>query len=235
LKTVSYSEIIVDDEDNATVSLSNKLIESSCVSTSSYEFEFYIEDSLTSIEKKGLTVPQGIMTFGIGEKNAYLNGRLKVANNDGTSRKDLFDWIYPVGSIVYLDVDTRPEVLWGVGTWERIQGVFLLAGNDAYEQYAPGATGGAVTKTTSGHTHGLSNGYVRMNPSDGTKALYYTLKTGVSYTTNRKMSTSSVNTSYSGGDADTRGIALAGNSNSATDKVDVMPPFKAVYVWKRIS
>lgn len=187
----------------------------------------------TIIDEAGKTLLEltnGIVTL-TNEVNNLKNQSIDI-NKIKTQLADVF---FPVGSIVYLEVATNPKDLYGVGNWERIQGYFLLAGNDAYEQYKPGATGGAVTKTTSGHTHGLSNGYAKMNPSDGTKALYYVLKTGVSYTTNRKMSTSSVNTSYSGGDADTRGIALAGNSNSATATVDVMPPFIAVYVWKRIS
>lgn len=233
LKTVSYSEIIVDDEDNATVSLSNKLIESSCEFTSSYEFEFYIEDKLTSIEKKGLTVPQGIMTFGIGEKNVYLNGNLKLAKNDGTNRKDLFDWIYPVGSIVYLDVPTNPADLWGVGTWERIQGRFLLAGNDEYEQYAPGAIGGAVTKTTSGHTHSLSSGYALINMSASSNGIFAQINTKVtSWKDNYKHTVSGRASSSTD---NTRATKLAGNTGSKTDTVDVMPPYYAVYVWKRIS
>lgn len=235
LKTVSYGDVLIGDNNDATVSLVSKLIESSCDYTASYEFEFYVEDLLTTIEKKGLTVSQGIMTFGIGEKNVYLNGNLKLAKNDGTNRKDLFDWIYPVGSIVYLDVPTDPADLWGVGTWERIQGKFLLAGNDAYEQYAPGVSGGAVTKTTSGHTHSLTSGYALINPSASSSGLYFQIKTGLSYKTNVKMTTSSKATSYTADSNDTRGIPLAGNSGSSTATVDVMPPFYAVYVWRRIS
>lgn len=83
----------------------------------------------------------------------------------GADITDLFDAIYPVGSI-YMSVNsTSPDTLFG-GTWERITGSFLLAatdnGNSGASQ-AAGNTGGAATVTLTAaqsgvpaHAHGLN-------------------------------------------------------------------------------
>ncbi len=49
--------------------------------------------------------------------------------------------MHPIGSI-YMSLDpTDPSLLFG-GTWEQIEGRFLLAANNTYK---PGGTGGAVS------------------------------------------------------------------------------------------
>ena len=70
------------------------------------------------------------------------------------SLSTMADMIYPVGSI-YMNVsDVNPGSLFG-GTWERIQGRFLLGASSGH---AAGSTGGAETVTLSAgnipaHTH----------------------------------------------------------------------------------
>ena len=130
------------------------------------------------------------------------------------------DKVYPVGSI-YMNINSdNPGDLFG-GTWERIQGVFLLAGNDKYEEYKPGATGGSVT-----HSHGYGSLYAAIYNA-GTSGHYYKTKTGVSFTANeQKKDTGAGATSTK---ACTEATQIYGNTGSANG----MPPFLAVYVWKR--
>ena len=68
------------------------------------------------------------------------NSALNVANTKVNS-SDLFDLIYPVGSI-YLSVNnTSPATLFG-GTWEQIKDTFLLGAGD---DYTLGNTGGEAS------------------------------------------------------------------------------------------
>jgi microcystin-dependent protein len=43
-----------------------------------------------------------------------------------------------------LTVGTNPATLWGIGTWESVQGKFLLGAGGGY---TAGSTGGAATHT----------------------------------------------------------------------------------------
>lgn len=221
-------DLLVDTGSNASFNISNMQIADDCNYTDAYVFEFYISDSLNTITKSNLVVTQGVLTLGIGKENIYLNGRMKVAKVDGTSRKDLFDWIYPVGSIVQLDTDTRPEDLWGVGEWERIQGVFLLAGNDSAEAYKPGATGGEVSHTLTvnempTHTH-IQNAHghrARYNSTGsvgGSRDIPISSGSSWKGTGTWLENTTATNQNAGGG---------AAHNN--------MPPFYAVYTWKRVA
>ena len=65
--------------------------------------------------------------------------------------------IFPIGSIYTSINSTSPATLFG-GTWEQIQGRFLLSANSSY---TAGSTGGAATITLStanipSHNHSVS-------------------------------------------------------------------------------
>lgn len=70
------------------------------------------------------------------------------------NKVDLLNFIYPVGSIYMSVGTTSPAVLFG-GTWEQIEGKFLLASSSSH---ALGTTGGEETHTLNtnempSHTH----------------------------------------------------------------------------------
>ena len=60
-------------------------------------------------------------------------------------KKDLLDFVYPVGSIYWSSNNTNPGTLFG-GTWTQIKDRFILAAGDSYTN---GVTGGASTVTLS--------------------------------------------------------------------------------------
>ena len=135
--------------------------------------------------------------------------------------------VYPVGSI-YLSVsDANPTVLFG-GTWERIQNVFLLGASDYYPS---GSTGGEFEHTLTvdempNHQHDIrnqegvgDNGLCATidgvtSGEDGTSWCFWDKP--VDKTNNR-----------SGNFATT----FVGGSQPHNN----MPPYLAVYMWKRIS
>lgn len=143
------------------------------------------------------------------------NSALNVANTK-VSTSDLFDLVYPVGSI-YLSVNsTSPSTLFG-GTWTQIKDSFLLSAGDTY---TAGATGGSATDD-------LSHGYAKIGRSsnDMTQLAYKSVSVS-SGTFNRN----ALNNGGFGGDnrTITEGTELGGY-------VDTLPPYLVVYTWKRVS
>ena len=144
--------------------------------------------------------------------------RWKIVNDqltldvDAVAPKDctIFDLIYPVGAIYMSTVEVSPAALFG-GTWEQIVGKFLLAADDDHEA---GSEGGEATHTLTlselpAHQHNL------VNTSAGGPTQSYT-KYGVTATGNQGYD-GNISTKSAGGGA-------AHNN---------MPPYLAVYMWKR--
>lgn len=181
----------------------------------------------------------------------WTKSKFKVLTKFVYKDRELVDLIYPVGSIFMSTVGTDPGTYLG-GTWERIQGKFLLAANDTSSAYNAGKTGGAVSATITtanlpAHKHTASfkgithNAQVRCCGSAATGqviAAYgsntITLKanTGDSWGSTISYTTKSHKTdviSWTDG-----GTVTVNNTGSGT-ALSIMPPFVAVYVWKRTS
>lgn len=124
--------------------------------------------------------------------------------------------VYPVGSI-YMSVNsTSPATLFG-GTWEAIQGKFLLGADGG--AYKAGNTGGEATHTLTEdeipkHTHSMYSGNSgapdTWEPDGGSYLLD-------SVTQDKHTWWASLGMNYAGGGAE--------HNN--------MPPYLAVYIWKR--
>lgn len=122
------------------------------------------------------------------------------------------DQVYPVGAVYISTVATSPATLFGFGTWEQIEDVFLLS---AGSTYTAGNTGGEAehTLTTNempSHTHTITGGGLELSLVTGSTGLYR-----LSFATNggaKQM----INSNTGGG--------LAHNN---------MPPYLVVYMWQR--
>ena len=123
--------------------------------------------------------------------------------------KNLIKKIYPVGSIYISTVSTNPSILFGFGTWTQIKDTFLLAAGTTYKA---GSTGGEATHKLTvnempAHTHQQSVGQSSEDfiVAQGGEASWVLNGAGTSQT------------------GSTGGSAAHNN----------MPPYLAVYVWKR--
>ena len=185
-----------------------------------YTFLIGISDSITN-DQIGVILNKGTplvayrsKKIGINEPNPtaalHIRGEgdlLKL--NDAT----IFEAIYPVGSIYMSANATNPTTLFG-GEWEQIKDTFLLSCGD---KYTAGSTGGEESHTLTvdempKHTH--------EDGTDDTRA--FTVSTGSTGTSAVVLSNALQGkrpTSETGG-------GKAHNN---------MPPYLAVYVWKRIS
>ncbi len=127
----------------------------------------------------------------------------------------ILEAVYPVGSI-YISVNsTSPQTLFG-GTWEAIQGKFLLGSSSAHKA---GSTGGEETHTlTMGempeHTHpmysGNAGGDSEWTPDEGAYLVDSVTQTKTTWWARL-------------------GMNSAGGGNAHNN----MPPYLAVYMWKR--
>ena len=149
-----------------------------------------------------------------GTDTPLMDGTAAVGTSTNFAREDhvhphdtgLLSLVYPVGAI-YLSVNsTSPASLFG-GTWEQIKDVFLLSAGDTY---SAGATGGEATHTLTvqempTHNHGL-------------KRETQSVSTGSNYA--RLSSTGTA----------AEDIITNTGGNEAHNN---MPPYLAVYVWKR--
>lgn len=146
------------------------------------------------------------------------------ANSAAEAAEDIvlkfFERIYPVGSIYISTVSTNPNSLFG-GTWQRIQRRFLLAADDSTPAYNAGKTGGSETVD---HYHMLPIGFDLFS---GRTSFYIT--NGNSATNTIQQNITRVAHDF----AESNATGNARVSSSASTSINIMPPFLAVYVWKR--
>lgn len=134
--------------------------------------------------------------------------------NQNYSLSALINLIYPIGSI-YLSVNsTSPQQLFG-GEWEQIKDKFLLSAGDTYSS---GSEGGEATHTLTveempSHNHSLSDSIDK----NSIKLGFNTGDTNWALTKRAASYDYTLTTNNTGGGA-------AHNN---------MPPYIAVYVWKR--
>lgn len=155
-----------------------------------------------------LGAPLGVTSGGTGaDSAAAARANLGLKGASTLEPGELLSLVYPVGSL-YLSVNsTNPGTLFG-GTWVQIEDTFLLA---AGQTYTAGATGGEAAHTLTvdempSHNHTVARG-------TGTGSVEWGL---VRY--------GSQNSS-----ADGTRIAQTGGGQPHNN----MPPYLAVYIWKR--
>lgn len=167
------------------------------------------------VTKKIIRVQNGIISVDLETDIANASRYTGGAGGGGSSGGGIsLEDVYPVGAIYMSAAATNPGTLFGFGTWEQIKNVFLLAAGDTY---AAGATGGEATHQLSvdempSHQHQMVNGnaggYDYSSWTKSSVTLHDAGATGWA---------GNANTSFAGG-------SVAHNN---------MPPYLAVYVWKR--
>lgn len=124
--------------------------------------------------------------------------------------KALLDLLHPVGSIFQSTDSTSPADLFG-GTWEQIKDRFLLAAGDSH---AAGSTGGEeehvlTAAEMANHTHGYD--YTGQSITEGVNAIRLYEAASTQYN------------AYTG----------KATSNCGGQAHNNMPPYLAVYTWRR--
>ena len=138
----------------------------------------------------------------------------------GAELDEIVNMVYPVGSIYMSVNDVNPQTLFG-GEWEQLKDRFLLGAGDTY---ANETTGGEATHTLVESELPRINGVIWA--SAGGVAVFSN-GTGAFSTYGSQLSAPS----WSGGSAK-KYDAISLNIGGGKDHNN-MPPYLAVYMWKR--
>lgn len=184
-----------------------------CDRDSAYDFVVTVADKLETTEYN-LTLGKGIPSFFIDTQKSSVGVNCLPSQPDvlqlGESAWLTAQGAYPVGAIYLSVTDVNPASLFG-GTWERIGGRFLLGADSTY---VAGSTGGEAAHTLTvdempRHNHEIDN----LNAA-GNATPFMTVQAQ-----DKKGYGGNVQTMYAGG-------GKAHNN---------LPPYLAVYMWKRVS
>lgn len=182
-----------------------------CDRDSAYDFVVTIADRLESTDYN-LTLGKGIPAFFIDTQKSSVGVNCLPSQSDvlqlGDSAWLTAQGAYPVGAIYLSVTEVDPSTLFG-GTWERIGGRFLLGADSSY---SAGSTGGEAAHTLTvdempKHNHEIDN----LNAA-GNATPYMTVQAQ-----DKKGYGGNVQTMFAGG-------GKAHNN---------LPPYLAVYMWKR--
>ena len=175
--------------------------------------------------------------------DARFDGQVSVAGevSAGTltvGGKRLLDLVYPIGA-VYMSLNAaNPATLFG-GTWAAIEGKFLLAADSAH---GAATTGGAATHTLTtsqmpahshrvlgyadaenvGHDHGIPNIRTGQSGEYGVYAETWGYGSG-----SRELNTWFVDITHN------HRVDITSQSAGSGAAFSLMPPYLAVYMWKR--
>ena len=187
-------------------------------SEKSYQIELKVADKLTSgsssntisTSKPNVWYDRGNKRIGIGKKPEYamdVSGDSNISGSYKINGVDLLQKVYPIGAIYISTVSTSPKTLFGFGTWQAIQGRFLLASSS---QYTAGSTGGGTNLNLGDKIH-YADGQFGLQPDSG--AYNDRQITGIE------------------GKSGT-----AEQDYTPLNNIELpLPPYLSVYMWKRVS
>ena len=152
---------------------------------------------------------------------------------DGSIYSNFLLAAHPVGSIYQTISPENPSVTFGGGTWERIEGKFIMGASDTYPAES---TGGSATHE---HEYKLSFmwrlGALVGYPSSAIST--YNYKTQSWSDDNRKVNDGQY-TLANDGFSSTYGEKSAGETHSVagnTASSSSIPPYYCVYIWRRVA
>lgn len=136
---------------------------------------------------------------------------------DGSIYSNFLLAAHPVGSIYQTTSPENPSVTFGGGTWERIEGRFIMGASDTYPA---GSTGGSATKTIA-----KTN---LPNEKNGVFSLYTKGSEG------EEFDAVSLSYTHSDGSGD---FSRTGRTDPLGDStpLDILPPYYSVYIWRRVA
>lgn len=149
--------------------------------------------------------------------------QVEAYHESPTFMEMMLNLFHPVGDVVMnFSADWNPNTAWG-GTWDRIEEKFLVGARaDAKEgdSYYVGIVGGSETVTLAvenlpQHTHFIGDDNYKLIGAEGTSES--ATSRGIQYTTNGRGSTLRTNQS----------------SECNSKPFSILPPYQAVYIWRR--
>lgn len=132
--------------------------------------------------------------------------------------------IYPVGSIYMSVSETSPASLFG-GTWERIEGRFLMGASD---DYPAGSTGGSATHTqTEDELARHKHGFVQLH-NESIEPFIGIGRDGSFRDNDNYLSFGDAVKSFSEYRFDPKEVG-------GGQPMDILNPYYSVYIWRRVA
>lgn len=199
------------------------------------------KSDINHLHSQYLTEHQDLSNYA---NRAELNNSLAMKVGYG----DLFDLIYPVGSIYMSVNEFDPAHLFG-GTWVQIKDKFLLASGESYSNGSSGGSADAVVvshnhtqnshnHSQNAHSHSPGSGRSFLTAPSGSGWLEIQganiSGSGYHYVATGDSSNYNVYTQGSGSATASNNAATATNNSTGVDGTGKnMPPYLAVNVWQR--
>lgn len=151
----------------------------------------------------------------------FKDGGETILENIDTRFAEMLNIVYPIGSIYMSVNNTNPTSLFG-GTWVQLKDRFLLGAGDTY---TAGATGGNAA-----HTHDSGGLFAQISTAGANSAIRFQEKEVAAHYRNRGIlvpdGVKDEAQSY---------FTTATEIGGTTAEASNMPPYLAVYMWKRIA
>lgn len=163
----------------------------------------------------------------------------------GVKGVGLLDYIHPVGSIVYINNSSfDPNIEWG-GNWERIKGRFIFGADD--QTYKLNSQGGGLSHTLKTEELPVHSHSININNASSSGSIGSVFSTGTTGGTSGPF-TRTVGTKRNYQKSDTTPVNAwksvswsythkhtATSANVGSGKAfNIIPAYKAVYIWERI-
>lgn len=168
------------------------------------------EENQDMVETLNAAVTNKAEKSDLEDAQDLISANTNSINSIQTQVNGILELVYPKGAIYISTIATNPSVLFGFGEWEQIEDTFLLA---AGSDYIAGSVGGEATHTLTidempSHTHTY-------------QTTAWVNKTGdINDSSNKEYIDYEIN----------RQTQATGGSQPHNN----MPPYLAVYMWKRI-
>jgi len=220
--TITYT---IDSSDSSKFSYSGVLTSTSGKTdtfdyNSQYDIIIIARDSITEIPTDTLSIAKGIPIFWWNEHDVFCNRDIYAEGNIYSGKSIVAT--YEVGDIyMTFNADVDPNTRFG-GTWERIKDKFLLACGDTYSVDATGGREQVILSAAIGacNDDSYTLGYIADD-----KRPYQTVH-NASYVVR-----GSSQPSFSSWNHSTPVVDI----ESTNREVNIMPPYIAVYIWRRIA
>lgn len=156
-----------------------------------------------------------------------LNNSITASELASALKTEIGKLVYPVGAIYISTSSTSPSSLFG-GTWQRIQDTFLLACGSTY---SAGSTGGEANVTLTAEQLPKLTGTAEFRDIDLENSDTFTSASGVFNRTTRLWS--GTHASLATKQKSNPYFNILGFDVGNDEAHNNMPPYLAVYVWKR--
>lgn len=192
------------------------------------ELAIAFEENKDMVETLNAAVTNKAEKSDLKDIQESINTNTNSINSIQAQVNGILELVYPKGAIYISTVATNPSVLFGFGAWEQIEDTFLLASGS---KYIAGSTGGAATVTLTNAQMPNVVGDITMHSG--------AIATNISNVSGCFSAQITNQSKYrDGGTTGTtaKSVGIVHFDNGGQGKAhNNMPPYLAVYVWKRIN